>query len=207
MMRKVLQVIVASLSAVLLTACFDLAAQSKYIKVDQGSVSNAVVLGPAKTSDGDRVIYIIVSRPTHGELDESNLPEVTYTPDADYSGKDLFTFKLSDGNDESNVATITIDIAGTEVENQAPVARISVEGEVMVSEGETVALSGDTSSDDDGSIVAYEWREGDAVLHSGSAYDANLSIGSHTITLRVTDDKNATGEESIEIIVNALSAT
>ena len=201
-MRKILRVIIAGLSALFLTACFELAAQSKYVDVDKGSRDNMIVLGPATTSEGDRVLYTIVSQPAHGVLDESNLPEVTYTPDADYMGKDRFTFKLSDGEDESNVATITITVVGSVLVNQAPVARIVVEGEVMVSVGEAVSLSGATSSDDDGIVAAYEWLEDDTVLHRGSLYDANLSVGGHTITLKVTDDKNATTEDSIEIVVN-----
>ena len=205
-MRKILRVAIAGLSALFLTACFDLAAQSKYVEMDQDT-SYSIVLGPATTSDGDRVIYTIVSPPTHGTLDSSNLPEVSYMPESGYVGKDLFTFKLSDGEDESNVARIMITVAGAELSNQTPVARIVAEGEILVTLGEVVSLSGATSSDEDGDIISYEWLEEDVVLHRGALYDANLSEGSHTIVLKVTDDKNATAEESIEIVVNALSAS
>ena len=204
-MRKILRVILAGLSALLLTACFDLAAQSKYVEVDQDTIGYSIVLGPATTSDSDRVIYTVVSPPAHGTLDVSKLPEVSYTPDSGYAGKDLFTFKLSDGKDESNVARITITVVALKTDNQMPTAHITTENEVVVSEGDMVSLSGATSSDEDGDIVSYEWLEEDTLIHTGSLYDANLSAGSHTITLRVTDDQNATGEESIEIIVNALS--
>lgn len=108
-MRKILQLFLVALSALLLTACFDLMAQSKYIEVEQSSRENKVILGPTGTG-GDVVIYTIVKRPEHGELDESKLPEVSYTPDADFSGQDAFTFKLGDGTDESNVATIAITV-------------------------------------------------------------------------------------------------
>jgi len=202
---KILRLTIAGCSALLLTACFDLAAQSKYVEIDQDATGYGIVLGPATTSDSDRVIYTIVSPPTHGILDISKLPEVSYTPDSGYAGKDLFTFKLSDGEDESNVARIMITVKALKQDNQAPMAHIAIEGEVLVSEGDTVSLSGATSSDEDGDIVSYEWLEEDTLLYTGSLYDANLSAGSHTITLRVTDDQNATGEESIEIIVNALS--
>lgn len=191
----------------MLTACFDLVAQSKYMEVDKNSVENVVVLGPATTSDGDRVIYTIVTPPKHGTLDTSLIPRVSYVPEADYVGIDTFRFKLSDGDEESNVATITITALETDMDNQPPVANITLEGEAMVTVGETVSLSGATSTDDDGSIVNYEWLENDTLLHSGSSYDANLSEGSHTLTLKVTDDQNATGEESIEIVVAALSAS
>ena len=205
-MRKILRVAIAGLSALFLTACFDLAAQSKYVEIDQDT-SYSIVLGPATTSDGDRVIYTIVSPPAHGTLDTSKLPEVSYMPESGYAGKDLFTFKLSDGEDESNVARIMITVIASKLDNQAPVAHITTESEVLVSEGDLVSLSGATSSDEDGDIVSYEWLEEDVVLHRGALYDANLSVGSHTIILKVTDDKNATAEDSIEIVVNALSAS
>ena len=204
-MRKILRVTVAGLSAFFLTACFDLVAQSKYVEMDQGTTGYKVLLGPATTSDGDRVIYTIVSLPTHGTLDASKLPEVSYTPENGYAGKDLFTFKLGDGEEESNVARIMITITAPKIDNKVPVARISTESDVVVSEGSIVSLSGATSDDDDGSIVSYEWLDEDTLMHSGILYDANLSVGSHTITLRVTDDKNATGEDTIEIVVNPLS--
>ncbi len=206
-MRNILQVSALILSAFVLTACFDLVAQSKYMEAEKNSVENIVVLGSDATSDGDQVIYTIVSTPKHGTLDTSLIPKVSYAPDADYVGTDTFKFKLSDGNDESNVATITITITETDIENQPPVANITPEGEVMVTVGEIVSLSGATSTDDDGSIVNYEWFENDTLLHSGSSYDANLSAGNHTLTLKVTDDQNATGEESIDIVVVALSAS
>ena len=202
-MRHILQVAVLILSAFILTACFDLVAQSKYMEAEKNSVENMVVLGPDTTSDGDRVTYTIVSMPKHGALDTSLIPKVSYAPDAGYVGRDTFKFKLSDGNDESNVATITITVTETDIENRPPVASITLEGEPMVTVGETVSLSGATSTDDDGSIVNYEWFENDTLLHSGSSYDANLSIGNHTLTLKVTDDQNATSEDSIEIIVSS----
>ena len=204
-MGKFLRVFLLGFSMLALTACFDLVAQSKYVGVEKDSMHNNVVLGPATTSDGDLVIYTIVSLPAHGTLDTSRLPEVSYTPENGYAGKDLFTFKLGDGEEESNVARIMITVTAPKIDNQVPTARISTESDVVVSEGSIVSLSGATSDDDDGSIVSYEWLDEDTLMHSGILYDANLSAGSHTITLRVTDDKNATGEDTIEIVVNPLS--
>ena len=52
--------------------------------------------------------YFIVSPPAHGSLDISLAPIITYTPAAGYTGSDSFTFKVNDGNAESNVATVDI---------------------------------------------------------------------------------------------------
>ena len=53
--------------------------------------------------------YSIVAQPAHGTL-QGTPPNVSYTPDAAYSGQDSFTFKATDGTLESNQATVTITI-------------------------------------------------------------------------------------------------
>ena len=53
--------------------------------------------------------YSIVTQPSHGTL-QGSAPNLTYTPDAVYSGQDSFTFKSSDGTLESAPATVTITI-------------------------------------------------------------------------------------------------
>jgi hypothetical protein len=59
--------------------------------------------------DGDALTYAIVDQPTHGTL-SGTAPEVTYTPDAGYTGADSFTFTVSDGEFTSDPATISIDV-------------------------------------------------------------------------------------------------
>lgn len=56
--------------------------------------------------------YIIVEQPYHGTLvhTEATSADYTYTPDLEYVGEDYFTFKVSDGTNESNIAKITIKI-------------------------------------------------------------------------------------------------
>ena len=51
----------------------------------------------------------IVGDPANGTL-SGTAPNLTYTPDADFYGKDSFTFHVNDGFNDSNVATITIDV-------------------------------------------------------------------------------------------------
>ena len=64
--------------------------------------------------------YSIVSQPQHGTL-TGTPPSVTYTPDADYSGPDSFTFKANDGAADSGPATVTIQVTSSSA-NQPPVA-------------------------------------------------------------------------------------
>src|SRR5262249_16875089 len=52
---------------------------------------------------------------------------------------------------------------------------------------ELVMLDGSGSSDPDGTIVNYEWREGSTVLALIAQPSVFLPVGSHTLTLQVTD--------------------
>ncbi len=72
----------------------------------------------ANDIDGDALTADILSNPTHGEVSVSGL-SVTYTPDADYNGPDSFTYKVSDGELESDTATVNITVTPV---NDAPVA-------------------------------------------------------------------------------------
>jgi hypothetical protein len=68
--------------------------------------------------DGNLLTFAVVSMPTNGTL-TGTPPNLTYTSKAQFSGADLFTFKVSDGRDDSNVATVMVGVA---LSNDAPVA-------------------------------------------------------------------------------------
>ncbi len=57
--------------------------------------------------DGDDLTFEILSGPDHGTL-TGTAPNLAYTPDEDFSGGDLFTFRVFDGVDYSNTGTIII---------------------------------------------------------------------------------------------------
>jgi hypothetical protein len=72
----------------------------------------------ATDADGDMLTYQVVDGPSAGEL-TGTVPDLTYTPDTDFVGSDSLTFQAYDGEDYSNVATVSITV----VENSAPVAQ------------------------------------------------------------------------------------
>jgi len=67
--------------------------------------------------DGDPLSFIIVTPPQHGTL-SGTAPNLVYTPFPDYEGDDRFTFRVSDGTSDSNVASVDLWIWGV---NDAPV--------------------------------------------------------------------------------------
>ncbi len=89
------------------------------------------------------------------------------------------------------------------IPNMPPV--VNTDSEQTVTFGETVFLDATASSDSDGSIVSYEWKEGERLLSTGSNYSSNaFSVGVHVITLVVTDDDGATARDEVVITVKAL---
>ena len=76
--------------------------------------------------------------------------------------------------------------------------------------GETVTIDGSGSSDSNGTIVNYVWREGATVMATGSTADVALSVGVHTLILEVTDNDGETDTDSLVVTVqppNQVSVT
>jgi len=60
--------------------------------------------------DGDKLSFFIVTQPAHGYLNGTP-PTLIYTPNRDYEGQDHFSFKVSDGEEESEPAIVNIAVS------------------------------------------------------------------------------------------------
>jgi len=74
------------------------------------TVPGSGVLVNDNDPDGDPLTAILETDADHGvvELDEDG--SFDYTPNPDYNGMDVFTYKANDGYEDSNVITVTITI-------------------------------------------------------------------------------------------------
>ena len=63
----------------------------------------------ASSPQGFPLTYSVLTGPTHGTL-SGIAPNLTYTPNAGYTGTDAFTFKANDGTTDSNMATVSITV-------------------------------------------------------------------------------------------------
>jgi len=72
---------------------------------------------PASDPDGSPLSFSIVTNGTKGSAAITNAATgaFSYTPNAGATGTDSFSFKVSDGQLESNVATVTITIGDPKV--------------------------------------------------------------------------------------------
>jgi VCBS repeat-containing protein len=68
------------------------------------------VLGNDSDADGNPLTAVKVTDPAHGSVALNADGSLLYTPAANYSGPDSFTYKANDGTADSNVATVTITV-------------------------------------------------------------------------------------------------
>ena len=82
------------------------------------NTATAVTLtGTDPDSPALTLTYTVVATPGHGTL-SGTAPSLTYTPTANYQGADSFTFRVSNGTNNSNTATVSITVAaGTPTAN------------------------------------------------------------------------------------------
>ena len=149
--------------------------------------------------DGDALSFTVLSQPENGTL-SGTAPALTYSPKANYSGSDSFTYKANDGSADSNTATVTISVASV---NDKPV----VSGQsVEVNEDGTVSITL-TGSDEDGDTLSFTVlsQPKNGTL-SGTAPDLSYSpkanySGSDSFTYKVNDGTADSNTATVTIAV------
>ncbi|NOS69719.1 MAG: tandem-95 repeat protein, partial [Verrucomicrobia bacterium] len=83
------------------------------------NISAPGVLGNDSDPDGDLLKAILVTGPIHGTLSLNTNGSFIYTPVANYTGPDAFSYRANDGMTNSGIATVTITVLAV---NDAPIA-------------------------------------------------------------------------------------
>ena len=126
----------------------------------------------------------------------------TATGSATYTQPGTYTVSLTVTDNRGATGTATREIVVTGAPNVAPnavIRTVSVAGTIPL----TVNLSGGNSNDPDGSIVGYSWDLGNGQTGTGAAIQAVYTeAGSYTVTLVVTDDRGATGTQTLVVEVS-----
>ena len=82
------------------------------------TVSGLGVLANDNDPDGNTLTAALVLGPTHGVLLLNSNGTFTYTPAANYTGPDAFSYKANDGTVDSMPAVVAITVSNT---NDGPV--------------------------------------------------------------------------------------
>jgi hypothetical protein len=157
----------------------------------------------ASDVDNDALTYNVVGGPAHGVLTGS-APNLTYTPELNYNGPDSFTFIASDGQVDSNTATITITILPV---NNPPVA----DNQSVVTSEDTSKAITLTASDPDSDSLNYSVVSGPTHgTLSGNppnlTYAPNPNFnGSDSFTFKSNDGQVDSNEADVTIMVTPVN--
>ena len=111
------------------------------------NMAKAIAFGGSDV-DGDSLTFSVVTQPTKGTL-SGTAPNLTYTPNNNITGADVFTFKANDGAVDSAAVAIYVNIAAGP--NTAPVA---VAQDVTTAEDTAKAITL-VATDADGNAITY----------------------------------------------------
>src|SRR5262245_19308616 len=156
------------------------------------------VLANDTDPEGSALTVILVDPPAHGSALVNADGTVTYTPAANFSGTDTFTYKVSDGLQDSNLATVTITMSAVQ---DPPVANAGPDQ--TADEAAAVAFDGGGSLDVDGDPLTYTWDFGDGGTGTGATpTHAYADNGTFTATLTVDDGHGNTDTDTQVVTVN-----
>jgi hypothetical protein len=164
----------------------------------------------ATDADGDSLTYTLVQG-SSGKIGNSFTLANTATTgligfslNQDKSGTEMLKFKDSDGQMDSNIATVTINVAPVDdlLVNDPP--NVSLGQDRQINEGENITINAD-ASDIDGRVVMYIWRVDDVVVQNNNTSVLtldSLTIGRHKVSLQVTDNEILSSEDTIYVTVS-----
>ena len=157
---------------------------------------------------GSPVYYNTLANASHDEQDPEETFDISLTPGLLQAGNNVLAIETHNVGLTSSDAGVVPQLdgyAGAAVPgNQAPVANAGPDQTVADSDGDGVqaaTLYGIGSSDADGTIVSYVWNEGATKLATGVTPIVTLPVGTHTITLTVTDDGGLSSTDTTVITV------
>ena len=145
--------------------------------------------------DGDTLQAYLVTGPSHGVLELLSTGMFTYTPNPNWFGDDSFTYYVNDGQEYSNVATVTITISGV---NDAPAASdlnyyAAESSTLSILSPEDILTLGVTDIDTASELLEVHLVDGPAVgtltLNADGSFDYSVTgwFGTVTFTYRVFD--------------------
>jgi VCBS repeat-containing protein len=165
------------------------------------------VLGNDTDPDGDPLTAILGTGPANGTVTLNADGSFEYTPSADFSGSDSFTYKVSDGTTESAETTVSITVNPT---NDAPTAAedaYSTDEDTALAIAAPGVLGNDTDPDGDPltAILGTGPTNGTVTLNADGSFEytpsANFS-GSDSFTYKVSDGTTESAETTVSITVN-----
>ncbi|MEO8295733.1 MAG: PKD domain-containing protein [Gemmatimonadota bacterium] len=165
--------------------------------VDNASAPGKIVFGAFTTTAAGRSGSVRVARlffTVIGGIGQTTRTQTRNVQASSSSNSGAVRFDSQIGTIEATFTT------GTAASNQPPVAQVN--GPYAGTPGVPVTFSSASSSDPDGSIDTFEWNFGDGSSGTGvSPAHSYANPGSYTVTLTVTDNLGATGQNQTTVTI------
>ena len=178
-------------------------AQNQYLTTFEDAAM-AITLAGTDADAGATLTYSIVVPPAHGTLTGSAASR-SYTPAANFTGTDSFTFTLNDGTATSGLATVVIQITAV---NDAPLA-IGQSLTTLESTAIPITLTG---TDPEGYAITYQLISSPShgtlsgVVPNLTYTPATLYNGTDSLTFTVTDSEGVvSATATVSITVSAVN--
>ena len=117
------------------------------------------VLSNDSDPDGDLLRAVKASDPTHGALILNADGSFTYTPSSNFNGTDSFTYRANDGQADSNIATVSIEVDTVRPNPPDWIMPVGNEGEYIMRE--SAVTLGVTVTGTDIARVRFRWFDDD----------------------------------------------
>lgn len=168
---------------------------------------NGNVLDNDTDEEDDDLTATKISDPANGDVTLNEDGSFTYTPDQNFNGEDSFTYQANDGSLNSNIATVTITVNGT---NDAPVAN---NDNVSTNQGAQVVipvLANDIDIDDDNLTVIKVTNpfDGGVTLNQDGSFTYTPNdgfAGTDSFTYRVNDGQVDSNIAIVSITVSPVT--
>ena len=177
---------------------------SKDISVSTDEDNSVEVSLEASDLDQDTLTYSIVDDPVNGTVSLDGI-KVTYTPNENYNGEDTFTYKVNDGTEDSNTATVTVTVNPV---NDTPTVKDVSLTTKLNTDGSTKFDGTDIDKDTLTYSVVTEPENGSVVINGDTfIYSPNNNyIGQDTFTYKANDGSNDSNEANVLIEIEDLDS-
>jgi hypothetical protein len=148
------------------------------------------VLANDSDPDGDALVVSSVSSPANGTA-SVNANTITYTPNQNFAGSDLFRYTITDGKSGTDVGTVSISVSPV---NDPPIA----ESDATIYDGLRSVTLDVLANDSD--------PDGDALVVSSVSSPANGTASVNANTITYTPNQNFAGSDLFRYTITDGSA-
>jgi len=181
-------------------------ANNDVFSVVSGKTLTVSVPGVLGNDTGSSLSAVLATGTTQGTLNLNTNGAFTYTPNNQFIGNDSFTYRASDGQTNSGIATVTITVTT----NTPPAATndnyaTTANGTLTISAPGVLANDADLNGDSLAAVLASSPIHGALTLNSNGGFvyspDAGFT-GSDSFTYRATDGKASSGAATVTILIS-----